>query len=133
MKKSKILIIVSSIFVVSIFVSCFLIYNSIFPKAPPIESPHPDTVLSFEVKDYSDISYSVSLLSFYDVLLDAEPTRIMSVNDYPDTQYYYEINIATESRNYRYFLYTSSGKDYIEMPYVGVYEIKNFKIDNLFR
>lgn len=133
MKKSRIFIIASLVLVISLFVSCFLIYNSIFPKAPPIASPHPDTVLSFEVKDNSDVLYSVSLLSFYDVLLDAEPTRIMSVNDYPDTQYYYEVSIVAEGRHYRYFLYSSNGKDYIEMPYVGVYEIKSFKIDNLFR
>ena len=111
MNKSKIFVIASLILVISICASCFLIYNSIFPKAPTIASVHPDTVISFEVKDLNDGSYSVNLLSFYDVLLDAEPTRIMSVNDYPDTRHYYEVNITADCRHYRYFLYSS--KSYI--------------------
>ena len=131
MKKSKIVIIVSSVAIIALFISCYLIYNSLFPIAPPIVSPHPDTVQSFEVKDDSGNTYSVDLLSFYCFLLDSEPTRIMSANDYPDTRPYYEVSISNSERFYRYYLYTSGGQDYIEIPYVGVYEIQNFKIENL--
>lgn len=134
MKKSKIFIIVSLCFIIALIVSGYLIYTSLFPMAEQIESPHPDTILSFSVKDNSNNELSVdNVYSFYDCLLNSKPTRIMSVNDYPDARPYYEVYITTDDNKvYRYYLYHSNGKDYIEIPYVGVYEIQNCGIDNLF-
>ena len=121
-------------FVCFIYISFFLVYNSLFPKARPIESPHPDTVLSVEAKDNDNKQYSINKYTFYDFILNSEPTRIMSVNDYPDTRPYYEVVIsASDNRYYRYFLYTSNGKNYIEVPCEGVYEIHNYKISDLFK
>ncbi len=133
MRKSKIFILVSLCLIIALFVSFYGIYNRIFPKAPPIEPPHPDTILSVTVKNHNEEKMNLDdIYAFYDLILNSEPTRIMSTNDYPDTRPYYEVSISTENSYYRYFLYSSGGRDYIEIPYIGVYEIQNFKIDNLF-
>lgn len=132
--KSKIFIIIVLLLFAALLVGAYLAYDTLFPVAKQIESPHPDTVLSFSVKDNSEKQYSIDINRFYDVILNSEPTRIMSVNDYPDTRPYYEVSIsASDDRYYRYYLYSSNGKDYIEIPYFGVYEIRNLKIKDLFQ
>ena len=134
MKKSNILIIASLCLVIGLVVSCYLAYDALFPMAEPVESPHPDTILLFSVKDNNNNEFNVdNFYSFYDCLLNAKSTRIMSANDYPDTRPYYQVCIiAGDNRVYRYYLYQSNGKDYLEVPYVGVYEIQNFAINSLF-
>ena len=133
MKKSKILIIASLIFVISIFVSCFLIYNSIFPKAPPIDVPHidEDMTIIWENPDGTRTEETVvdaiyiadGHKRFLSKLSNAEPTRIMSVNDYPDVAEYYKLSYICEDKAYTYFIYESNGALYAEIPYVGVYEL----------
>lgn len=100
MRKSKIFIIISLVLVFLFFVSCYLFYNSLFPKAQPIESPHPDTVLSFAVNDHNGNEIIIdNYLVLYDFILNAEPTRIMSVNDYPDTRPFYEVSIFASMKS----------------------------------
>lgn len=134
MKKSKIFVLAVLFLFVIAFAFGYFVYDSLFPLSKQIESPHPDTVLSYSAKDSNNTAYMIDIYTFYDFILNAKPTRIMSVNDYPDVRPYYEVCVsATDNRFYRYFLYSSNGNDYIESPYVGVYEIQNFKINDLFR
>ena len=60
---------------------------------------------------------------------NAEPTRKMSVNDYPVVDPYYSIEIETLERSYQYFVYSENSKVYIEIPYEGIYEANQRLLD----
>lgn len=130
MKKSKIFIIVSLVFIISIFISCYLIYNSLFPKAPPIELPSldQDIKMIFEYPDgtVDEILHENTFTGhsrFLGNLMRAKPTRIMSVNDYPAGEEYTKISFVCSDKTYTYYLYEKNGTTYVEVPYEGVYVI----------
>ena len=62
-------------------------------------------------------------------IIDAQPTREMSVNDYPATKAYYTIEIDTVARQYRYFLYAENSQVYVELPYEGIYKTNQQFLD----
>ena len=106
----------------------YLLIDSLFPKADPINIPSASSVVSMTViKNASrqngeqkaiastDIDGILSLLS------EAEPTRKMSVQDSPDAKTYYEIAVKTDERTYYFYAYEEGGIYYIEIPYEGIY------------
>ena len=62
---------------------------------------------------------------------EAEPTRIMSVNDYPAVKEYYVINVVSTTRSFRYFVYLDDSQVYVELPYEGIYKISQQFYDRL--
>ena len=132
MEKSRIAILLVAFVFIAMFAAGYIVYDALFPMATPVASPHPDSVVCFTVTDNKNEFCDANIYTFYDFLLNAEPTRIMSVNDYPDVRPYYEVILSDANKNYRYYVYSSNGKAYIEVPYFGVYEIKNFKVNDLF-
>ena len=64
---------------------------------------------------------------------NAEHTRIWSIQDYPAAESYFIVEIETEMRSYRYFVYSEQSELYVECPYEGVYkanqQIYNFAAD----
>ncbi len=133
MRKSKIFVLVSLCLIIALFVSFFGIYNWIFPKAPPIEVPEPyqDMTIVQISPDGTRSEYFVdgSLivadghLSFLMLLENAEPTRIMSVNDYPEVPKFHTVSYICKDKTYTYYIYEDNGITYVEIPYVGVYEL----------
>ena len=130
MKKSKIIIVISLCLVIALFVSSYLVYNSLFPLAPPIEVPDRNQIISvtYILPDgtITENEYDMDFAPKVDVLAyleHARPTRIMSVNDSPDVADYYTISYVCVEKTYTYYLYESNGKNYAEIPYVGVYEV----------
>ena len=130
MNKSKIIVVSCLIFVVLLYFSAYLIYNSLFPKAPSIELPSldQDIKMIFEYPDgtVDEILHESTFTGhsgFYNNLMRAKPTRIMSVNDYPAGEEYTKISYECSDKTYTYFLYEKNGTTYVEIPYVGVYVI----------
>lgn len=133
MKKSKIIIILSLCFVIGLVVSACLVYNRLFPMAPPIDVPHIDEDMTI-VWEYPDGTRTENTIvdaiyiadghkRFLSKLSHSEPTRILSVNDRPNVAEYYVLSYICEDKTYTYYIYESKGKYYAEIPYVGVYEL----------
>lgn len=130
MKKLWIIVIIA-FSLVGITVWCgYAVFNSIFPMAGPISYPSTSDALYQESIDSISLAqnHGTSLMVQSDdigtVLQNignAQPTRIMSVNDYPVTKIYYTITLKTPERKYCYFIYEDDSQVYIEVPYEGVY------------
>ena len=130
MKKSKFIIIASCVFVIALFVSAYLVYDRIFPKAPTVEVPDKNLIISMTwvLPDgtITESEYDAAFLPRFDFLARLEhaiPTRIMSANDVPDASEYYTISYVCEDKTYTYYMYETNGTIYAEIPYVGVYKI----------
>ena len=127
MKKIIIPIVVVVILAVLIL-GGYLIIDSLFPKAAPINVPSANSVVSMTVKknenrndgDLSEIAND-DVYSILSKLSEAEPTRKMSVQDSPDAKTYYEIAVKTDERTYYFCAYEEGGIYYIEIPYEGIY------------
>ena len=123
MKKAWLIIIIAlSVLAV---ITGYTILDSIFPKASPINYPDTENILTITLINNSGGTLSVEATNFDKILknfTDAKPTRKMSVNDYPTAKTYYTIKIDTDSREYRYFLYSENSQVYIEIPYKGIYK-----------
>ena len=98
--------------------------DHLFPKADPIICPDESELISISVGTNSDV-FSILEPTEYpeiqNILSESEPTRTMSVNDYPSVRPYYTLVLTTSSREYRYFIYEDRGQIYIEIPYEGIY------------
>ena len=108
-----------------------LVVDSIFPKAPPINCPSGEDVISVSISQNNDF-VEIGAPMNKDILQNirnAEPTRKMSVNDYPVVDPYYSIEIETLERSYQYFVYSENSKVYIEIPYEGIYEANQRLLD----
>ena len=130
MIKSRIIVISWLIFVVLLFFSAYLVYDRLFPKAPPIDVPDFDRELTIIVELPNGSSYEDrhdGVLDTHRCYLDkirlARPTRIMSVNDYPTGEDYTKISCVCSDKTYTYYLYEKNGTTYVEVPYEGVYTI----------
>ena len=127
MRKSKIIVISCLIFVVLLYVSAYLIYDRLFPKAPPIDVPDfdQDMTIIVELSDGTYYEHTHGVLDTHRCYLDkihwAKPTRIMSVNDYPAGEDYTKISCVCSDKTYTYYLYEKNGTTYVEIPYEGVY------------
>ena len=104
----------------------YCVVDHIFPKAGPISCPDTESVVSIVLSQKDDTFAPVAIFEYEWILQEireAEPTRIMSVNDYPAVKDYYVIDIASTARSYRYFVYVDDSQVYVELPYEGIYKV----------
>lgn len=109
----------------------YCLFNSIFPKAKPIRTPELNDIRSVSVAINTEEGFLINDVNMEGVLKeirDAKPTRIQSLNDYPTCRPFYQLEIKTEERTFRYFIYEEGEQIYVEVPYEGVYvaDIKLF-------
>lgn len=125
-RKSRIFLCVVIVVIFLGLTGAWMLFDSVFPKAGPIEHFRIDMVESVAVYDNENNVVDISeaekgmLITF---LNDAESTRKMSVNDYPTVRPYYVLEIEVAERVYRYMIYEEHGTVYAEVPYEGVYRI----------
>lgn len=127
MRKLTILFVVGITACLFIAICAMSFYNSLFPKAAPINPPGKETIVSIGVSaNMIDVPHCVDK-SQYDGLIqsiqNAKPTRSQSLNDTPTTADYYKIVIRTNDKEYHSFIYNSEGQAYVEIPYSGIYEV----------
>ena len=131
MKKIVILVVALAI-IAGLIIGGYLMIDSLFPKAAPINVPSASSVVSMTVKkngnrndgDLREIA-NADVDSILSKLSEAEPTRKMSVQDSPDAQTYYEIAVKTNERTHYFYIYFESGTCYVEIPYEGIYTVDN--------
>ena len=110
----------------------YLLIDSLFPKADPINIPSASSVVSMTViknesrqdGELREIA-SADIDSILSLLSEAEPTRKMSVQDSPDAKTYYEIAVKTSDRTHSFYVYFENGMCYVEIPYEGIYTVDN--------
>ena len=123
MKKTWVIIIIALLGIAVI--GGYAILNNIFPKADPIKFPDTESITAITLIQKDGSSVAVENTDFGEILkniTNAQPTRTMSVNDYPTAKTYYTIEVDTAARQYRYFLYAEKSQVYIELPYEGIYK-----------
>ncbi|MBQ2004711.1 MAG: DUF5301 domain-containing protein [Peptococcaceae bacterium] len=130
MKKTWVIIIIALLGVAVI--GGYAILNNIFPKADPIKFPDTESITAITLIQKDGSSVAVETADFGEILkniTNAQPTRTMSVNDYPTAKTYYTIEVDTAARQYRYFLYAENSQVYIEIPYEGIYKANQQFLD----
>lgn len=130
MKKTWVIIIIALLGVAVI--GGYAILNNIFPKADPIKFPDTESITAITLIQKDGSSVAVKTADFGEILkniTNAQPTRTMSVNDYPTAKTYYTIEVDTAARQYRYFLYAENSQVYIELPYEGIYKANQQFLD----
>lgn len=109
----------------------YFIFDSIFPKAGVISGPmqnrtNKDKLIKSISLMRDDNSFAMVENQDIGIVLQnidsAIPTRKMSINDYPTAKDYYNIEIISSVRTYRYFIYKENSQVYIEVPYEGIYK-----------
>ena len=123
MKKTWVIIIIALLGIAVI--GGYAVLNNIFPKADPIKFPDTESITAITLIQKDGSSVAVETADFGEILkniTNAQPTRTMSVNDYPTAKTYYTIEVDTAARQYRYFLYAENSQVYIELPYEGIYK-----------
>ena len=129
MKKIIIPIIVIVI-LAALILGGYLMIDSLFPKADPINVPSASSVVSMTVKKNEDRKdeepreiANADIDSILSHLSEAEPTRKTSVQDRPDAKTYYEIAAKTDERTHYFYVYFDNGTCYVEIPYEGIYTV----------
>lgn len=102
------------------------LFNTIFPKAAPINLPQIEDIVSVSLSD-SNSDQTVPLREedmeqLLGYLSEGKPTRQNAMDDHPTERTYYGISVQTDIREYRYFIYEKGRQIYIEVPYEGIYE-----------
>ena len=104
----------------------YALYDRLFPVAGPIPCPDEKDVASITFAQNTGVPVpvdSADLEAILSYIRSAQPTRIISVNDYPTEKHFYTIEIATlPGRQHRLFVYAQGSQVYIEAPYTGVYK-----------
>ena len=130
MKKTWVIIIIALLGIAVI--GGYAILNNIFPKADPIKFPDTESITAITLIQKDGGSVAVETADFGEILkniTNAQPTRTMSVNDYPTAKTYYTIEVDTAARQYRYFLYAENSQVHIELPYEGIYKANQQFLD----
>ena len=130
MKKTWVIIIIALLGIAVI--GGYAILNNIFPKADPIKFPDTESITAITLIQKDGSSVAVETADFGEILkniTNAQPTRTMSVNDYPTAKTYYTIEVDTAARQYRYFLYAENSQVYIELPYECIYKSNHQLLD----
>ena len=107
-------------------------YDNIFLKAGPIRQIKASETNRIYIYDNSENEIRMVDSEIEEIITyinEAEPTRIMSVNDYPSVRPYYVVEIESVDRYFRYMIYEENGKVYVELPYKGIYTIDEKVID----
>ena len=99
--------------------------DKMFPVADPVNVPELENITTISIIRDNGSSVLVETKD-YEVFLqnisNTEPTRHMSVNEYPRVENYYLIKIDTSEREYHYFIYVEDAQVYMESLYEGVYK-----------
>ena len=123
MKKSLVIGIILLIFA-SLALGGYFLLNTIFPMAAPVKLPALESIqtvtVSFDDGDSVFIQES-DLQELLQLIQNVSPTRNQSWNDFPDVRPYYTLEFQTETRFFRYFVYTKGYRVYLESPYEGIY------------
>ena len=130
--KKNLLIILALTLICVIAVGGYIAVDSVFPKAEPINIPTPDSIVSVTLTRNDGVSATEDGIKLEDILNSitaAQPTRKMSVNDYPTAKSYYTLEIHTSAYTYKYFIYEENSKVYIEIPYEGIYKADSKALD----
>ena len=129
MKKIVILVVALAI-IAGLIIGGYLMIDSLFPKADPINVPSASSVVSMTVKKNEDRKdeepreiADADIDDILSKLSEAEPTRKMSVQDSPDAKTYYEIAAKTDERTHYFYVYFDNGTCYVEIPYEGIYTV----------
>ena len=133
MKKTWVIIIIALLGIAVI--GGYAILNNIFPKADPIKFPDTESITAITLIQKDGSSVAVETADFGEILkniTNAQPTRTMSVNDYPTAKTYYTIEVDTAARQYRYFLYAENSQVYVELSYEGIYKANQQFLDFVF-
>lgn len=131
MKKTWIIVIIA-LLSISIIGGGYAVLDNIFPKAATINCPTEDSITSISLIQNNNVSLTVDATDFEEFLQNirnAQPTRQMSVNDYPRVKTYYTIVVDTSVREYKYFIYIENSQVYIEIPYEGIYKANQQVLD----
>ncbi|MBE6776259.1 MAG: hypothetical protein E7543_08745 [Ruminococcaceae bacterium] len=123
MKKTWVIIIIALLGIAVI--GGYVVLNNIFPKADPIKFSNTESITAITLIQKDGSFVAVETADFGEILkniANAQPTRTMSVNDYPTVKTYYTIEVDTAARQYRYFLYAENSQVYVELPYEGIYK-----------
>ena len=134
MKKERITVIIGVVMIGIAFIGGYRVLNTFFPMADPIALPAEKHITAVTVYHNDGGAVSVDTERFGALLQsvsEAQPTRTVSVNDYPAVKPYYEIKLSTSEREYRYYLYTDNAHVYIEIPYEGVYKSSQTFYDDI--
>ena len=130
--KKIIIPIIAVIVLAALIGGAYLVMDSLFPKADPINVPFASSVVSMTViknenrQDGEQRAIaSADIDSILSLLSEAEPTRKMSVQDSPDAKTYYEIAVKTSDRTHSFYVYFENGICYVEIPYEGIYTVDN--------
>lgn len=130
MKKIRLKWLIFSMIVLSlvIVIGGIKVYNDFFPMAKCIQFPDIERITSVKIsKDDLVLKYSdnKNIKLIMGCLLNANATRILSVNDAPTVNEYYEVNVIEEDSNryYTSYIYQENSIWYVEQPYWGVYEM----------
>ena len=110
----------------------YIALDHTFPEAGPIPVPSADDITSMRICEELAGSGEVAPEHYgwiLETLRNSEPTRKMSVNDYPTVKPYYSVTIDTPDRTYHYYLYTENSQIYIESPYNGIYKTDRQLLD----
>lgn len=102
----------------------YCLFNRIFPKARPIRTPELNNIRSVSVAINTEEGFlinDVNMEGLLEEIRDVKPTRMQSLNDYPTCRPFYQLEIKTEERTFRYFIYEEGEEIYVEVPYEGVY------------
>ena len=128
--KKIIIPIVVVVILAGLILGGYLMIDSLFPKADPINVPSESSVVSMTVKKNEDIKdeepreiADADIDDILSKLSEAEPTRKMSVQDSPDAKTYYEIAVKTNERTHYFYVYFENGDCYVEIPYEGIYTV----------
>ncbi len=130
MKKALIVVIIALLGICVI--GGYAVLDNIFPIAAPINCPEAESITKISLTQNNGNSVTLETANYSELLKsinNAQPTRKMSVNDYPTVKTYYTVKITTPEREYRYFLYTENSQIYIEIPYEGVYKANQRILD----
>ena len=127
MKKSKRNIFITVIVLIVLCIGGYYIYNAVSPVARTLEYPNdfPSVEEVLTVTISTSDGKSTEVYNFASLIMQigqVEPTRKESVNDVPAAEFYYKIELATEDKEYCYFVYEENGQVYLEIPYLGIYK-----------
>ena len=123
--KVKARLVTAAVFLLIAAVGAVLTLNRLFPKAAPLSVPAASAVTSLSVTPNGGESVAAAQTdteSILQYLQQAQPTRRISVQDFPAVRPYYTITVTTPERIFTYFLYEENARTYAESPYEGIYE-----------
>ena len=125
-RKTIWLLCIGLIILIGVIAGAIYLFNTIFPKAAPINLPQTEDIVSASLSD-SDSDQTVPLRDedmeqLLQYLSEGKPTRQTAMNDSPTERTYYGISVQTDVREYRYFIYKKGEQIYVEVPYEGIYE-----------